>query len=341
MTRPVASIRRGLRLGLLALSLALSLVGLGPDRAAAQPAQVQALLDQAEQAGADVAPMRTVAERATAAGLSSDATADLLRPAVDLARQDLPTGPVLNKALEGLAKRVPPARMMPVLQTLRGHTEQAGRTVSGWLGRDDVRTLVGASSDDAQPPGRAQLVTSIAEARQQGVSREAIDSFLDRLPAETSRRPVPLADVSTAVGVMPDVPSTRSSPQATHRLLTAALDAGYDASSLRRLPAALERAQRESQQPAVALAKGTAQAIAQGTPATRVLQNLFRGGPPGGGPPAGAGPPGNGPPGGNPPGKGPPDDPPSKGPPDDPPGKGPPDDPPGGGGGAGGSGGGG
>lgn len=313
------------------LVLVTMLVGLLAGRAVGQDSPVPSLIEQGGQAGADATLLRTVADRAQAANLSSQATADLLRPAVRLAEQDLPSTPLLNKALEGLAKRVPPARMTPVLQSLRDHTEWAGTLVTEWTAQESIRSMVTAAQD---PPPRAEvdaLVIGAAEARQQGMSPSTIEGFLASIPDATQRRPIPLSEIATATSVLSDLPGRAISSRAGQQLLISALNAGYDSESLRQLPAAMKQAQRQSQRPFTAIAQSASQAIAQGTPAARVLQSLFRGGVPGA---VGEGPPGagNGPPGA-PPGQGPPTDPPGKGPPDDPPGNGPPDDPPGGGGG--------
>jgi hypothetical protein len=308
-------------LGLALLALAL------PTSAQGQPA-VQSLLEQGRTAGADADLLRTVATRARSAGFSPQATADLLRPAVDLAEQGLPATPLLNKALEGLAKQVPAGRMTPVLRQLRTHTEEAGALVSTWASRRGTQALLGRSG----PPPQAEqdrLIATIAEARQQDLPLPAVEQFLDRLPDAVQRRPVSVAEIATAVGTMPDLPAVRENPAVARDLLGAALNAGYDAESLRQLPAALQQARRASQRPTTALARGAAQAITKGAPASTVLRSLFRGALPGGGPPPGAGagasgdPPGQGKPpgaGGRPPGAGPPDDPGSGDPPADPPG---------------------
>lgn len=302
------------------IGVLVALLGM-PSPAVAQPASVSSLLERGQQTGADVDLMRTVVDRANQAGLSAAATTRLLEPAVALAERGLPTSPVLNKALEGLSKRVPPERMTAVLQQLRTRTEQSGQLVGTWLQQDDVRAMIGAGDQqNLSERGRATLIASVADAQQQGVTPELIRAFLNELPATTDRRPVPLADVSVAVGVLPDLSSNGESVPAAQQLLAAALDAGYDSQSMRQLPAAIEQARRETQRPTAAIAKGAAQAISWGTPADNVLQNLFRGVPP-------AGPPGRA-------GQG------RQGqnrPPDDPPGNGPPDDPPGGGNGGGGN----
>ncbi|MFO8098993.1 MAG: hypothetical protein R6T83_05140 [Salinibacter sp.] len=305
------------------IGIGLLLTALLPFGAAAQDASVQPLLERGQEAGADADLMRTVARRAEAANLSSTATTDLLEPAVSLAEQDLPTRPVLNKALEGLSKNVPPERMRSVLQQLRTGTEQAGQLVSGWLQQEETRAMLETGEDPVSERGRAELIASVADAQQQKVSPETIESFLNELPGTTERRPVPLSNVSVAVGVLPDLTANGEVGSAARDVLVAALNAGYDAESMRQLPTAIEQARRETQQPAAAIAKGTAQAISWGTPAANVLRNLFRGAPPAG-PPAHTGDGGQG----------------QNGPPDDPPDNGPPDDPPGGGSGGGGNGGG-
>ncbi len=269
-----------------------------PTGAMGQPSAVQSLIEQGQAVGADVELMRNVASRAEKAGVGPEQTAELLRPAVTLAERDLPTRPLLNKTLEGLAKRVPPARMGPVLQKLQSNTEQAGALVTTWLGQDNTKRLVGESP--ASSSARTQLVTTVTEAQQQEVPLETVKQFLDGLPGAVDRSSVSVSQVATAVSVMPDLPGSKSNPKVTQQLLTSALNAGYDGESLRQLPAALERAQRETQRPTAVIAKGTAQAISKGVPASSVLRSLFQGSMPGGGPPSGAG---NGPPS-SPPGQG-------------------------------------
>ena len=283
---------------------------------------VQSLLTRGKAAGADTELMQTVVSRAEQAGLSAEAIPPLLRPAVTLAERDLPTAPLLNKTLEGLAKQVPPSRMTPVLQNLQTSLEQSGALVSTWLAREEVKSMVGSSPS---PSDRTQLIADVAKARQQDVPLSTVETFLDELPNALERRPVSLRKISVAVSVMPDLPGAQGNATVSRQLLTAALNAGYDAEPLHQLPSALERAQQTSQRPAGAIAQGVARAISRGTPAPNVLRRLFQGSIPGGGPPSGignesTGPPGQGkPPGqnGRPPGAGPPNNP-GQGPPDNP-----------------------
>ncbi|MFB6272600.1 MAG: hypothetical protein ABEL51_06870 [Salinibacter sp.] len=301
-----------------------------PRVAVGQNAEVQSLLKRGRKTGADVDQMEMVARRARQRGLSAEATASLLRPAVALAEQNLPARPLLSKTLEGLAKGVPVPRMHSVLQQYQVHTEQAGQIVTQWTQQSEVRQLLGAGDAPQNTPQKAptQLVTAVAEAQQQNIPAQDLKAFLKGLPNKVERRPVSLDQVATAVNVLPDLPGNGTSSETARQLLTSALNADYSPESLRKLPSALQSAHQESKQPVDALAQGAAQAIARGIPATAVLQSLFQGGLPGGGPPAGTGPPGRGPGTGKPPDTGPPD---GKGPPDDPPGGGDPPDDPGGG----------
>lgn len=326
-TRPMIPPRLSIRLvpSWIGYALGFALLVLGaPSAVFAQNPDIQDLITRGRQAGLDTKHIQTVVQRARETGLRTDVTANLLRAAVDLAEQDLPATPLLNKTLEGFSKQVPPDRLQPVVQQFRTYTEQAGQLVSQWRKRPEVRSFTGMSENSASKnKAQTRLISAIAEAQLQDLQIQNIDRFLNELPSTVERRPVPLSDVATAVSVLPDLPGSKRSPEATRRLLTAALEAGYNAESLRQLPAALRSARLASQRPANALVRGAAQAIARGTPAADVLRGLFQGSPPGVGPPAGVGngPPGKGPGPGKPPGQG-----------GKPPGAGPPENPPGGGG---------
>lgn len=293
-----------------------------------QESTVQALIERGQQSGANVTQMQTVATRAREAGMTPTETTALLRPAVELAEMHLPSGPLLTKSLEGLAKNVPPSRMHPVLDQLRTHTERAGKIVSQWTQQPATKKLLGLSGprENRGPPEdqRTEMITAMTHAQQQGIPGNTLKSFLDNLPSAVNRRPLSIEAVAASVGVLPDLPGSNSSSDAAMKLLTAALDAGYTPESLRQLPAALQSAGRAREAPPGALVSNAARAIAQGTPAASVLRGLFQGSLPGLGPPAGrgGGPPGTVPGNGKPPGQG--GKPPGKGPPGNPPGGGPP-----------------
>lgn len=280
--------------------------------AGAQPAAVDQLVAEGAQAGVNRALMEQVVRRAEQAGYTADQTAQLLRPAVGLAQERLPADGVLQKALEGLAKRVPPPRIQPVLQRIQTSTQQAGTLVSMWVQRSDVQAMMGnGGASPLDEAARGQLVRSVAQARMQNVPPDVAQQLLEALPARTQRRPIPPSDVAAAMQVLPELMGNGASPQTTIELLTSAVDAGYGPTNVRQLPTAVQAARQQSQRPMDVLVRNASRAIAQGTPAADVLSRLFDGGFPGG-PPGDVGPPGSVPGQGKPPdtppgqGKGPP-----------------------------------
>ena len=296
------------------------------------PPPVAQLMQRGREAGAPTELLEQVQRRAAHQGLSARQTTALLQPAVELAEQGLPARHVLSKALEGLAKQVPPPRVAGVLGQMQQHTGRASQFIDPWLRRPEVKRLIRAEQGSAGRGAQMRdvLVENLSQSLMQQVPTRTIETVLDALPAQVTRRRIAPAEVGTAFGILADLPTVQSSPEATAALVASALDAGFGQAELRRLPAAV-RAAQQRQGSAEAVTRGVAQRLRDGVPASEVLNTLFQGGRRGGGPPAHAGPPGQGgpPPGtGPPPGKGPPE---GKGPPDD---KGPPDGkgPPNGGG---------
>lgn len=291
---------------LLAVLLGVVLVA-GASRAAlGQDGGVDVLLERGHEVGVDADQMRAVATRARQAGLGSEAAASLLRPAVGLAEQNLPAGSVLSKALEGLAKRMPPGRIEPVLLKQRNHTEQAGQVVGRWSQQPEGKRLLGApedspsntqrpddqnrarshTNDGAPRTTRNRLITATADALRQGVPARDLEALLNGF-SETASRPVSAGQVTAAVGVLPDLLGAGASPETAQKLLTSAIGAGYGPEILQKLPRALQSARPSSNRPIDVLANGTARAATRGTPAAKVLEGLFQGGVPGAGPPPG------------------------------------------------------
>jgi hypothetical protein len=278
-----------------------------------------------------------VSDRVAAHGLPPDQGAELLAPAVRLAEQDLPGELVLHKALEGLAKNVPPARIHSVLGQIEVNSEQSGRFVEAWMNRPEVQEALGGEdgrgNEASERATKRQLTESMVQARMNEVSHAVLEKLLTELPARTSRRPISPGAVATILRVLPDLPADVRHNNSASALLTAALDAGYAAEAVRQLPSAMRTAIGQTRRPADALAHAATRQISRGAPAADVLGSLFRGHVPGGPPGARGGePPVNDPPGqgkspevGSDRGQGPPgDDRPGGGPPgDDPPNDGP------------------
>lgn len=107
---------------------------------------------------------RTRAERT----LPADVYRDISALAAEMAASGVPDEPLFNKALEGAAKRVPPARLLPAVRAYAGRLGQA----RGALG----------------PQASVPLLVAGADAIQRGVPAEAIRS----LPTDRPRSPVAL-----------------------------------------------------------------------------------------------------------------------------------------------------
>jgi hypothetical protein len=93
---------------------------------------------------------------------------DLVTLADEMAPNGIPDEPLFNKALEGMAKRVPPDRLLPAVRAYAGRLGQA-------------RGALGAGAG-------VPLLVAGADALQRGVTRDALRS----LPADRPRSPMAL-----------------------------------------------------------------------------------------------------------------------------------------------------
>lgn len=233
-------------------------------------------------AGADAALLGELRARAERAGADEAVTARLLRPAVELAERGLPSEAVLQRGLEGLAKRVPPERVATVIADLGAAVPAAARVVDPWMARPDVRARLEAGDGRRGPPEAARrvLVERAAVALTRDVPETALSGFLERVPDGVARERLPALELGVALEVLGDLPVTARDHALGARVLVAALDAGFEASELRELPDALRMAERRGELPAEAVARGAAAQMAE-LPAATVLQNLFQGNFPG------------------------------------------------------------
>lgn len=110
-----------------------------------------------------------------------------------LAADGIPDEPLFNKALEGLAKRVPPDRLLPAV-----------RAYGGRLG--DARRALG-------PTAGVPLLVAGADALQRGVTQEALRA----LPSDRPRSPV-------AVLVLAELVESGVSPERAIEILRQAIE---------------------------------------------------------------------------------------------------------------------
>ena len=210
----------------------------------------------------------------------------------DAQARGLPVDPLLNKAVEGLAKNV------------------SAELVAGAVDRL-LQELVSARGllADGVPPAPAD-VASVADALRRGVPQDAV-----RRIAEAAR---PGEPVALAVHTLGDLLDHDVPVEQALGVLEAWRERGSQPDDLRELPAAVERLIRQGALPAQAAAAVAGHMRGGGPPGSGgppgLQGNPGRGQaanppiPPGAGPPTGRGqgPPGGGPPGGGPPGGGPP-----------------------------------
>lgn len=267
--------------------LCIALIGALPGLAAAQ--SIDELVDRGTEAGIDRTLLETVSERAEGAGLDVAETARLIEPGVALAEQGLPAQAVVQRALEGLAKNVPSEQITQVVDRLQQATERAGQAGDRWLERPEVQRMLGQDDAPAAEEGRRAVVEGLAQAYVQSAPDEALEAALERMPAELPPGRASAPAVGAALQVLADLPVSAEEPGLAAGLLVEALNTGFSASDLRRLPAALDVAQQRGEMPAEAVARGALSQMAEGTPAASVLENLFQGEvpgqPPGGTPP--------------------------------------------------------
>lgn len=200
--------------------------------------------------------------------------------------EGLPVEPLFDKAVEGIAKHVPPAR-------IAGAVDQLAQS----LGR--ARTLLG----DGAPPAPTD-VAAVADAMRRGVPGPAVQRLAQRAGPEE-----PLA---LAVHTMGDLMGRGVPVDQAMAVMEAWRDRGARRDELRQLPAAIDRLMRQGVLPAQAAA-AVANAMrgghpgpgqGQGPPGGQGPGMIMQGGPPippGAGPPSDRGrPPGHaGPPGGD------------------------------------------
>lgn len=221
------------------------------------------------------------------AELPADAVQQIERQLQRARERDLPLEPLLDKAVEGLAKGVPGGRISGAVAQLGTQLGQA-------------RDLLGPG---ATPP--ATDITAVADALRRGVPDHAVRRIAER--AEPERL------IALEVHTVGDLMDRGVPVEQAVAAVEAWRARGDGPAGLRELPAAVERLIRQGTLPAQAAAAVTGAIIAHGPPGLTgehpgVGVGRGNGGPPvppGAGPPDGRGqgrgnekPPGGGPPGG-------------------------------------------
>lgn len=284
------------RLSLGASVLCICLLMLNPRTALTQSNQSAFLqaIEKAEAAGIDENHIEKIMNLSGGA-ISDDTIIKMILPATELAEKGMPTEFVIQKMLEGFAKGVPADRMQPVLESIYQHTPSAVAISEQWMAKPDVRPFIDAMGEHQQR-FKKDLIQANLKSLTQQVDAEQIESVLNELGKQSILEKTSPQAVAAAVGVLPDMPESVRKGAGIQNMIAKAIQGGFSAADIQKLPGAMNAAERRSQLPAASIMNRMSDQIGSGIPANQVLQNLFNGnlnaGPPSGIP--------GGRPGGNP-----------------------------------------
>ena len=257
----------------------------------AQAQSLSDLIEQARAAGIEQSQITELQNRAEARGISEADLMNIIRPAVAMAEQNLPHDMIFEKAFEGLSKRVPAPQIQPVLNSIAESSAEAARFVDPWVQRPEVGQMLNRAGDRMDENRfRNEMIKASAKGLTQNFDRDVLEQTLESVAASSAMQNARPTGIITAISILSDLPTAAQQPTETARMVLSALEGGFDASDLQKLPGAMNMAQRRAQLPAQAVAEGLRRQLEGGFPASQILQNLFNG-------EIGGGPPGNVPPG--------------------------------------------
>jgi len=256
-----------------------------PDTALAQTEALDKLVERANKTGIEQSVIEDLKARKEARGLSNEQFANMIEPAVQLAENDLPANHVLQKALEGLSKGVPDARIVPYINRMANATRQAAGVVDPWMAKPEVKRVLGEQKNSM--PGqsmRNRLIESSSRAITQNIPPENINQLLTDIGNKSVLSKTNGANIISAMDIVSDLPM-REQPELTRSFIVRALKGGFESGEFQKLPMALNMAQKRSQIPASNIMRGVGNQLNKGVPARDILKNLFDGkiggGPPG------------------------------------------------------------
>ncbi len=281
-------------LALLVLTV-LSLSLFNPAHAQHEIADYRAVQEQAMAAGIDAERLETLIGRAQQRGVSPDQLQGMIGPAISLAEKDLPYQSVLQKTLEGMAKRVPAGSIRMVTENIAGGITRSAEVVDPWMARNEVAAMVaavrgGRETGVTMREYRRTFIEHASYAFQQNTEEQTVREFLDQSLTPNVVERHAIASVAAGLRALPEMPTTQENPGTSIRLLVRALDAGFTPGEMQQLPDAFRAAQFHSELPADRVARGLDRQLLENTPAAHILENLFQGN-------VGGGPPGFTPPG--------------------------------------------
>jgi hypothetical protein len=213
------------------------------------PAAVQDRAREMQRAGVSSEDAVRLVQAMQAHAFSEDLMLKAQSIVLEAQREGLPPRPVINKALEGMAKQVPPERILHAMEEVRSRYAFAFGMARSLAVRGDQVSRLG---------------TLMAEALAAGLSRQQATDIMARLQERSGQTP-PGELVELAVASLEmarDMARLGVAPGTASEVVTAALSKGFSAHDVNAMHQSL-MSQSQSHSPQ-AVAKGFAAAVQQG-----------------------------------------------------------------------------
>jgi len=253
-----------------------------PSRARSLSGGDDPVISRALNAGINAERIELLVIRAQSRGVSPDQLQQILTPVITLAERDLPYHLMMHKVVEGLAKQVSAHEIQLVLEHMQNSMIRSAALVDPWVARQEVQHLIETSrgsrtADEATRHYRNKLLESCAHSLQMHVDDDLLRDFLEEVSSMAIMKNGDVASIAAGLLVLFEMPVTQENPGLGVRLLVGAINAGFSASEIRKLPAALQSAHIHSHLPMEKIAGIMDQQRYDNIPAIHIIENLFQG----------------------------------------------------------------
>jgi hypothetical protein len=193
----------------------------------------------AVRAGVSEDDVAELVQRGVSRGVQAGELAGLLEIVAEAKRHDLPVEPVLDKVKEGLAKRVPPERIVSAASRISRDLAAA---------RDLIQQAERAGVRVEKARARRKAMEAVADALGQGVPIQELEK-LARQIAGSSRREEGMSLLEEAVEAVEDLAEMGLSPPDAVQTVAAALSQGLSRRDIDRIPKVLARERKRGASP--------------------------------------------------------------------------------------------
>ncbi|TVR29485.1 MAG: hypothetical protein EA390_09690 [Balneolaceae bacterium] len=262
-------------------------ISVNPFIAIAQEGSLFDLMEHARTVGIEQEKLHNLQTRAQRNGISNADLMAIIKPAIIMAEQNLPYAVIFDKAFEGISKRIASVQMQSVLNSIAENSAEAAQLVDPWIDRPEIGRLLARSGNGMDHDAfRNDMIKAGSKGLMNNFDRDVLESTLESVAASSAMAHASPSGIFTAINILSDLPTAAKEPTQSARMVLNALEGGFNASELQKLPGVMSMAERKSQLPAQAVAIGFTQQLQEGLPASQILNNLFNGD-------IGGGPPGN------------------------------------------------